>query len=117
MKLSAFEKIIRQVVREEIDYALKRELNSLKEEIKYNKSPQITEQNNSKSKEKLRQDIKQQMPSFNTGNNTLDSLLSETANTPSPEDTFTTNDPINQFVNKDYGPLMEAMNKNKNFRP
>jgi hypothetical protein len=117
MKLSAFEKIIRQVVREEIDYALKRELNSLKEEIKSDKNFQITEQTNSKSKEEFRQNIKQQMPSFNTGNNTLDSLLSETANTPSPEDTFSANDPVNKFINKDYGPLMEAMDKNKNFRP
>ena len=33
MKLNAFEKIIRKVVREEIDYALKRELTYLKEEI------------------------------------------------------------------------------------
>ena len=35
MKLSAFEKIIRKVVREEIDYALRREISSLKEELTY----------------------------------------------------------------------------------
>ena len=33
MKLNAFEKIIRKVVREEIDYALRREISLLKEEL------------------------------------------------------------------------------------
>ena len=33
MKLSAFEKIIRKVVREEIDHALRREIALLKEEL------------------------------------------------------------------------------------
>ncbi len=118
MKLNAFEKIIRKVVREEIDYALKRELTSLKEEIvKPNQNLQIKESNTSEIKEEFRQKIQQQMPSFNTGNGTLDSLLNETAVTPSSEEIFNVNDPVNQFANKDYGPLMKAMNKNKNFRP
>ena len=34
MKLSAFEKVIRKVVREEIDYALRREIALLKENLK-----------------------------------------------------------------------------------
>ena len=38
MKLSAFEKIIRKVVREEIDYALRREIELLKEELSGTKS-------------------------------------------------------------------------------
>ena len=117
MKLNTFEKIIRKVVREEIDYALRRELALLKEELSTNK-PIIKEKVEDKAtKEEFRSKIQQQLPNFNTGNNTLDSLLSETANTPSPEDTFSANDPVNKFINKDYGPLMEAMNKNKNFRP
>jgi hypothetical protein len=117
MKLSAFEKVIRKVVREEIDYALRREIALLREElVKPNKDLSIKESNNS-SKEEFRQKIQQQMPSFNTGNGTLDSLLNETSITPSPEETFASNDPVNQFINKDYKPLMEAMNKNKNFRP
>ena len=33
MKLSAFEKVIRKVVREEIDYALRREIAFLKENL------------------------------------------------------------------------------------
>ena len=34
MKLSSFEKIIRKVIREEIDHALRREIALLKEELK-----------------------------------------------------------------------------------
>ena len=117
MKLSAFEKIIRKVVREEIDYALRREIALLKEELSGVKPVIAEKKENKAAKAEFRQKIQQQMPSFNSGNNTLDSLLSETANTPSPEDTFSANDPVNKFINKDYGPLMEAMNKNKNFRP
>ena len=118
MKLSAFEKVIRKVVREEIDYALRREIALLKEELtKPDQNLQINESNISKEKTEFRQKLQQQMPTFNTGDGTLDSLLNETALTPSPEETFAVNDPVNQFINKDYGPLMEAMDKNKNYRP
>lgn len=118
MKLSAFEKIIRKVVREEIDYALRREITLLKEEIaKPNQNLQTNESNISKERTEFRQKLQQQMPTFNTGDGTLDSLLNETALTPSPEETFAVNDPVNQFINKDYGPLMKAMDKNKNYRP
>ena len=118
MKLSAFEKVIRKVVREEIDYALRREIALLKEELtKPNQNLQINESNNSKEKTEFRQKLQQQIPTFNTGDGTLDSLLNETALTPSPEETFAVNDPVNQFINKDYGPLMEAMDKNKKYRP
>jgi hypothetical protein len=115
MKLSAFEKIIRKVVREEIDYALRREIALLKEELSSSKP--IIEKEDKLVKDEFRQKIQQQMPSFNTGNGTLDSLLNETATSPSQEETFAANDPVNQFINKDYGPLLKAMNKNKNFRP
>ena len=116
MKLNAFEKIIRKVVREEIDYALRRELALLKEELSTNK-PIIKEKVEDKTtKEEFRSKIQQQLPNFNTGNNTLDSLLNETAVSPSNEEVFTANDPVNQFINKDYGPLMNAMEKNKNIR-
>jgi len=71
------------------------------------------------SKEELRAKIKSQIspPNFTTGNGTLDSLLSETALAPTPEETFTSNDPVNQFLNKDYSQLMEAIDKKKDFRP
>jgi len=43
MKLNAFEKIIRKVVREEIDYALRREIKSLKEDIRDDLKSTLTE--------------------------------------------------------------------------
>ena len=115
MKLNTFEKIIRKVVREEIDYALRREIALLKEELSGNK-PVIKE--DKATKKEFRQKIQQQMPTFNTGNGTLDSLLNETAISPSAEEVFNANDPVNQFLNKDYSGLMAAMDKKKeHFRP
>lgn len=119
MKLNAFEKVIRKVVREEIDYALRREIALLKEELNQTSSTTLTSKPaNNQVKEEFRQKIQQQMPSFNTGNGTLDSLLNETALSPTPEEVFDSNDPVNQFINKDYSPLMKAMDKKKeHFRP
>ena len=121
MKLSVFEKIIRKVVREEIDYALKREIALLKEELTVQSTQQrvVETADNIQEVEDFRAKLRQQMPppNFNTGNNTLNSLLSETAITPSPEETFAANDPVNQFLNKDYGPIMSAIKKKKEFRP
>ena len=121
MKLSSFEKIIRKVVREEIDYALRRELALLKEEFTHQlpPPPQITETASNEDVENFRNKLKEQLPppNFNTGNNTLNSLLSETALAPTPEQTFNANDPVNQFINKDYSQLMMAIDKKKEFRP
>ena len=119
MKLNTFEKIIRKVVREEIDYALRREIAVLKEELS-NTKPIIEEKvEDSSLKEELRSKIKSKiLPSnFNTGNNTLDSLLSETSLSPTPEENFASNDPVNQFLNKDYSQLMKAIDKKKEYRP
>ena len=44
MKASAFEKLFRKVVREEIDYALRREIKSLKEDLRDELKPTIVEQ-------------------------------------------------------------------------
>ena len=118
MKLNAFEKIIRKVVREEIDYALRREIALLKEELGQNPKPQVTESKPDVTKEEFRKKNQIIPPNFNTGNGTLDSLLSETALAPSSEDILSSNDPVNQFINKDYSELMGAMNKKKeHFRP
>lgn len=122
MKLSSFEKIIRKVVREEIDYALRREIALLREEL--NSQPQhVVEsqlnQPNHQEVENFRSKLREQMPppNFNTGNDTLNSLLSETALAPTPEQTFAANDPVNQFINKDYSELMNAIDKKKDYRP
>ena len=120
MKLSAFEKIIRKVIREEINYALRREMAVLKEELGSSVKPIVKEKIEDTSlKEEFRSKIKAQMPppNFNTGNGTLDSLLSETALAPTAEETFAVNDPVNQFLNKDYSQLMSAIDKKKEFRP
>jgi len=120
MKLSAFEKIIRKVVREEIDHALRREIALLKEELVSQPQQRVVEtKSNTQEAEDFRAKLRSQMPppNFNTGNDTLNSLLSETAIAPTPEETFASNDPVNQFVNKDWGPVMNAISKKKDFRP
>ena len=120
MKLSAFEKIIRKVVREEIDHALRREIALLKEELTPQPQQRVVESKVDIQEAKdFRAKLRAQMPppNFNTGNDTLNSLLSETAMAPTPEQTFAANDPINQFVNKDYSAVMQAIDKKKDYRP
>tara|TARA_R100000734_G_C3317182_1_gene110093 strand:- start:1667 stop:2047 length:381 start_codon:yes stop_codon:yes gene_type:complete len=126
MKLSAFEKIIRKVVREEIDHALRREIALLKEELNTQPQQRVIETKhdpiydvNPQEAENFRAKLREQMPppNFNTGNDTLNSLLSETAMAPTPEQVFADNDPVNQFVNKDWSPVMNAIEKKKDFRP
>ena len=43
MKAKTFENLIRKIVREEIDYALRREIKTLKEDLQGNLKPTITE--------------------------------------------------------------------------
>ena len=120
MKLSSFEKIIRKVVREEIDYALRREIALLREELTSQPQRRVVEsQLNTQEVESFRSKLREQMPppNFNTGNDTLNSLLSETALAPTAEQTFAANDPVNQFINKDYSEIMNAIEKKKDFRP
>mgnify|MGYP003112685372 CR=1 FL=1 len=126
MKLSSFEKIIRKVVREEIDYALRREIALLREELTSQPQQRVVETKhdpfydvNPQEAENFRAKLREQMPppNFNTGNDTLNSLLSETAMAPTPEQTFAANDPVNQFINKDYSQLMTAIDKKKEYRP
>ena len=126
MKLSSFEKIIRKVVREEIDYALRREIALLREELTSQPQQRVVETKhdpfydvNPQEAENFRAKLREQMPppNFNTGNDTLNSLLSETALAPTAEQTFAANDPVNQFINKDYSQLMTAIDKKKEYRP
>ena len=97
MKAKTFEDLIRKVVREEIDYALRREIKSLKEDLRDELKPTIIEHtekvietpSNSISevaKTSLRQKImgnapikQHQKQTFVSGNNTLNDLLNETA--------------------------------------
>ena len=96
MKAKTFENLIRKVVREEIDYALRREIKSLKEDLRSELKPTITEhterlvevpdnQMSEIAKNSLRekimgtQPIKQRPKQNFVGNSTLNDLLNETA--------------------------------------
>ena len=127
MKAQLFEKLIRKIVREEIDYALRRELKSLKEDLRDEIKPVITEQpiistpvpDNVKTtlKEKImgKNPIKKQ--NF-VKDSTLNSLLNETAmgdtNTQTamaPAETMPTE--VANVVTRDYRELMQAIEKKK----
>ena len=82
MKAKTFENLIRKVVREEIDYALRREIKSLKEDLQNEIKPKIVEQNNSSLKDNImgKKPIKKNFkPKSFTNNSTLNDLLNETA--------------------------------------
>ena len=137
MKATVFEKLIRKVVREEIDYALRREIKTLKEDLRDEFKSTIVEQPTQRNitatgmgnpipasvksslKEKIMgRPISQQF----TSNGALNDLLNETAqgNT-NLESTLTPEAPmpveVSNVVNRDYRELMRAIDKKKNSRP
>ena len=92
MKAKTFENLIRKVVREEIDYALRREIKSLKEDLRDELKPTIIEhtermvevpkatKNSLKEKIMGKNPIKKSFKKQNyTGNAALNELLNETA--------------------------------------
>jgi hypothetical protein len=91
MKAKTFENLIRKVVREEIDYALRREIKSLKEDLRDELKPTIIEHSEklievpqkSSLKEKIMGKSSLKPKSFKkqnfVGNSTLNDLLNETA--------------------------------------
>ena len=137
MKISVFENMIRKVVREEIDYALKREIKELKESIQSSniikeetkpikKKTTSFKSNGNKRKKPLLQDYAK--------NPALNDLLNETAAGASEwgkelneggaaaslSQPFMTGDPlptealpeeVKNAVTRDYSGLMEAMDK------
>ena len=137
MKATVFEKLIRKVVREEIDYALRREIKTLKEDLRDEFKSTIVEQPTQRNitatgmgnpipasvqtslKEKIMgKSISQQF----TSNGALNDLLNETAkgntnleSTLIPEAPMPT--AVANVVNKDYRELMRAIDKRKNHRP
>jgi len=134
MKTTVFEKLIRKVVREEIDYALRREIKTLKEDLRDEFKSTIvyqpTQRNitatgignpipasvKSSLKEKIMgKSISQQF----TSNGALNDLLNETAqgntnleSTLIPETPMPTE--ISNVVNRDYRELMRAIDNKKN---
>ena len=95
MKAKTFEKFIRKIIREEIDYALRREIKSLKEDLRDDFKPIINENNQTlieppnntslseEVKNSLRDKIMGTQPQFEkqnfSSNSTLNDLLNETA--------------------------------------
>ncbi len=142
MKAKTFENLIRKVVREEIDYALRREIKSLKEDLR----EEIVIEEQPKTifppKKPLKEDIIGSKPinrksiqrqTF-TKNNALNDLLNETAmgdtNLESGHAPISMEAPstlsgvgnipaeaipeaVANAVNRDYSGLMEAINKKK----
>ena len=141
MKAKTFENLIRKVVREEIDYAQRREIKSLKEDLRDEIKPSIVEHTErivevpqqSSLKEKImgKKPIKRQ--NF-VGDNTLNDLLNETAagdtnlesgnspvslsqpfstGAPLPMDTAGMPTEVANAVTRDYSSLMKAIDKKK----
>jgi len=129
MKASAFENLFRKVVREEIDYALRREIKTLKEDLRDELKPTIVEQQIQRTPipQNIQSSLKEKImgkpiaQSF-TSNGALNDLLNETAqgNT-NLESTLTPEAPmpteVSNVVNRDYRELMRAIDKKKNSRP
>ncbi len=134
MKAKTFENLIRKVVREEIDYSLRREIKSLKEDLRDELKPTITEHTEKQveipetTKQSLRDQIMgnepiKSRPSQNyTANSALNDLLNETAqgdtNTqtaiaPSVMETTNIPAPVAEAVTRDYSELMKAINEKK----
>ena len=143
MKAKTFENLIRRVVREEIDYALRREIKSLKEDLRDELKPTIVEHKErivevpEDAKNSLKEKIMGKKPfkkqNF-SGNSTLNDLLNETAagdtNTqsamapislsepfatgaPMPMDTTGMPESVANAVTRDYSGLMKAIDKKK----
>ena len=130
MKAKTFENLIRKVVREEIDYALRREIKSLKEDLRDELKPTIVEHKErmvevpEAAKNSLKEKImgEQFTPQNFTKNSALNDLLNETAqgdtnleggNIPSMS-VEAMPAPVQKVVNRDYRALMQAIDKKKN---
>ena len=138
MKASTFENLIRKVVREEIDYALQREIKTLKEDLQGNlkptiiETPQISETAKTSLREKIMGNtpVKQRLTHNFTANSALNDLLNETAmgdtnmesgnspvslsqpfasGAPLPMDTTGMPPEVANAVTRDYSSLMKAI--------
>ena len=143
MKAKTFENLLRKIVREEIDYALRREIKTLKEDLREEvyRNQQIEtikeSQPSTPVPESVKTSLKEKImggttfkPQNFTPNNTLNALLNETAqgdtNTQSAmapvSDPFSSTGAIpteampndlQKVVKRDYRELMKAMDKKK----
>ena len=125
MKASAFENLFRKVVREEIDYALRREIKTLKEDLRDELKPTIVEQQVQRTPvpQNVQTSLKEKIIGNFSSNGALNDLLNETAqgNTNLESSLAPIEDAmpveIANVVNRDYRELMQAINVKKNSRP
>ena len=134
MKAKTFENLIRKVVREEIDYSLRREIKTLKEDLRDELKPTITEhtekiveapqvtKNSLREKIMGNEPLKQRPKQSFVSDGTLNDLLNETANgdtntqtamAPSVMETANMPAPVAEAVTRDYSDLMKAISKKK----
>ena len=130
MKLSIFKKVIREVVREEIEYSIKGLRKELKEVLVSSISDKMLEestpQTTSKPVEKKSRPIEKRVPM--TKDSILNDLLQETANDGEwkninkevdvksvTEETTGLPDHLANALNKDYSQVMKAVDKKANF--
>lgn len=143
MKAKTFENLIRKIVREEIDYSLRREIKSLKEDLRDQVKPTIVEQPT--VSETINPSLKETImgsksPTKNfkkqnfVGDSTLNDLLNETAmgdtNTSSGNSPVSLSEPfasgapmsmdttgmpesVANAVTRDYSDLMKAIDNKK----
>ena len=133
MKAKTFENLIRKVVREEIDYALRREIKSLKEDLRDDIKPTLIEKkqkpkvsrkiNQSSLKETImgKSPIKKPIKKAFVSDGTLNDLLNETAQGDTNLEKGTAPGipleampaPVQNVVNRDYRALKQAIDKKK----
>ena len=138
MKAKTFENLIRKIVRQEIDYSLRREIKSLKEDLREERTSTIVESSNNipvpeSTRNTLREKIMGKKPIKKQNfvkDSTLNSLLNETAqgdtNTQTGMapvgDPFSSAgsvpteampSPVQKVVNRDYRDLMKAISNKK----
>ena len=131
MKAKTFENLIRKVVREEIDYALRREIKSLKEDLRSELKPIVTEHTerlievpDNPVPESLKSSLREKImgkqsftPQNFVGDSTLNTLLNETAMGDTSLESTLPEQPIpssvENVINRDYSTLMKAIHKKK----
>ena len=131
MKLSIFKKVIREVVREEIEYSIKGLRKELKEvlvsSINKNMLEESTPKTISKPVEKKSRPIEERAPM--TKNSILNDILQETADAGDwkdinkesevksvTEDTAGLPDHLAEALNKDYSQVMKAVDEKSKFK-
>ena len=97
MKAKTFENLIRKIVREEIDYSLRREIKTLKEDLRDELKPVITEHT-----ERLVEVPDNPMPEA-TKNSLREKIMGTSPlkqSTPTKKQNFTSNSALNDLLNE-----------------